>query len=198
MLRYNIGNPPGKDKKYGDAINWETLLESVPNGEDLFFISADKDYASLYDERLFHPFLSREWENKKQSKIIFFKSLVDFLKKHVKDIELQAENEKDSLIEELTHSGSFRTTHRIINELSKHYDWSIRQIQDMCAAAVENRQISWIIDDTDVYEFYKKLLENKSAQNSPDESISIIRDEIQRITSELTGEAEDEYPPWIF
>lgn len=30
VLRYNIGNPPGKDKKYGDAINWETLLESVP------------------------------------------------------------------------------------------------------------------------------------------------------------------------
>ena len=47
IVRFNTGNPPGKDRKYGDAINWETLLESVPCGEDLFFISADKDYASI-------------------------------------------------------------------------------------------------------------------------------------------------------
>ena len=31
-------NPPGKDNKYGDAINWECLLYNVPNEEDLYFI----------------------------------------------------------------------------------------------------------------------------------------------------------------
>lgn len=45
--RYRIGNPPGKDNKYGDAINWECLLDTVPLGENLYFISADKDYRSL-------------------------------------------------------------------------------------------------------------------------------------------------------
>ncbi len=29
-MRYRIGNPPGKDNKYGDAINWECLLQEVP------------------------------------------------------------------------------------------------------------------------------------------------------------------------
>lgn len=42
--RFDIGNPPGKDKSYGDAINWISLLESAPNDEDIYFISEDKDY----------------------------------------------------------------------------------------------------------------------------------------------------------
>lgn len=29
--RFDLGNPPGKNKSYGDAINWEILLESIPN-----------------------------------------------------------------------------------------------------------------------------------------------------------------------
>lgn len=54
--RYLIGNPPGKDNRYGDAINWECLLNNVENGEDLYFISADKDYSSLLDNKKFNFF----------------------------------------------------------------------------------------------------------------------------------------------
>ena len=81
VLRYNTGNPPGKEKKYGDAINWECLLNNVPDGEDLFFISADRDYSSSFDDKNFNPFLRGEWETKKNSNIMFFRSLVEFLNK---------------------------------------------------------------------------------------------------------------------
>lgn len=199
VLRFNIGNPPGKDRKYGDAINWETLLESVPDGEDLFFISADKDYASIFDDKQFHPFLAQECEKKKSSQIIFFKSLGEFLKKHFKDIALRVENEKDELIEKLACSRSFATTHAVIKELSAFSDWSVRQIQDMCSAAVNNHQISWILSDTDVYEFYKGLVEKPSVKDSIDQDIAAIRKEIQEITSDATGEAADDDPPdwWL-
>lgn len=191
VLRYNIGNPPGKDKKYGDAINWETLLDTVPDGEDLFFVSADKDYASIYDEKQFNAFLAQEWKTKKKSQIIFFKSLVDFLKMHVKDIELRVESEKDSLIEELSSSGGFRTTHRIIAELSKHSDWTIRQVQDLCSAAIHNPQIGRILGDSDVLEFYKSLFDIKDVMNSTDEIISTLAKRIVEVDTDYEDEKPD-------
>ena len=199
VIRFNTGNPPGKDRKYGDAINWETLLESVPHGEDLFFISADKDSASIFDDKQFHPFLAQEWEKKKSSKIIFFKSLSEFLKKHFKDIELRVENEKDELIEKLACSRSFATTHAVIKELSSFSDLTVRQIQDICSAAVHNGQISWILSDDDVYEFYKGLIEKTSVKDSGDPDILSVRKSIEKITEEKTGEASDEeIPDWLF
>ena len=99
--RYKIGNPPGKDNKYGDAIIWEALLKNIPNGEDLYIISADKDYRSVIDEKKINPFLEKEWNIKKGSSIKFYTNLVDFLKEHVADIVLQAEREKLELIEKL-------------------------------------------------------------------------------------------------
>jgi len=37
--RTELGNPPGKTNSIGDAINWETLLDLVEDGQDLYFIS---------------------------------------------------------------------------------------------------------------------------------------------------------------
>ena len=192
VIRFNTGNPPGKDRKYGDAINWETLLESVPDGEDLFFISADKDYVSIFDDKQFHPFLAKEWENKKSSRIIYFKSLGEFLKKHFKDIELRVENEKDELIEKLASSRNFATTHAVVKELSAFLDLSVRQIQDICSAAVHNHQVSWILSDDDVYEFYINLMEKTSVKDSDDPDILSVRKMIAEITEEKKGEAADE------
>ena len=30
-LRYDIENPTGKKNSYGDAMNWECLLENIPD-----------------------------------------------------------------------------------------------------------------------------------------------------------------------
>jgi predicted nucleic acid-binding protein len=70
-IRFDIGNPPGKEKSYGDAINWETLLEAVPNGENIFFISSDKDYKSVLDEVKLNQYLNDEWNKTKESEIFF-------------------------------------------------------------------------------------------------------------------------------
>lgn len=81
VTRYNIGNPPGKDKKYGDAINWETLLEAVPEGEDLYFVSTDKDYASLFDPKSFHPFLRKNGLRKNTPGLYFTRLSTSFSKR---------------------------------------------------------------------------------------------------------------------
>ncbi|MEF2813248.1 MAG: PIN domain-containing protein [Oscillospiraceae bacterium] len=191
--RYRIGNPPGKDNKYGDAINWECLLHNVPIEEDLFFISADKDYRSeLYDED-FNPFLKIEWSEKKSSHLFFYKNLVPFLNEHFKDIQLKTEEEKQELIEKLKNSPNFITTHGIIAMLDKHIGWTDAQIEDLCAAAEENTQIRWILDDKDVRDFYAKLLSNINVDSLNDCATRRVLDEIQmrkpRIDQEKAAEA---------
>lgn len=185
--RYLIGNPPGKDNKYGDAINWECLLENVDNGEDLYFISADKDYSSLLDSKKLNNFLAQEWENKKESKIIFYTNLVDFLNEHVKDIELQTEKTKDRLINRLFCSPSFQSTHSIISKLSEYSGWSEQQIEDLCSIVIDNGQVYRILGDDDVYCFYKALVSKFGYDDLDDcaikkviellESIELRRDE---------------------
>jgi hypothetical protein len=156
--RYRIGNPPGKDNKYGDAINLECLLDKVPDGEDLYFISADKDYRSLLSDKKMNPFLVSEWENKKHSNIFFYSNLVDFLNEHAKNIQLETENRKQELIDELYCSGSFQTTHSVIAMLNKYSGWTEQQIEKLCLALEDNTQVLWILEDTDVFEFYCSVL----------------------------------------
>lgn len=189
VMRYNIGNPPGKNHKYGDAINWETLLAAVPDGEALYFISADKDYASLYDSKGFHPFLAQEWSEKKHSNIFFYTALTDFFNKHVRDIQLQAENEKNELIEDLAFSRSFRTTHGLIERMAKLSGWSLRQIQDICSAALENFQVKWIITDGDVSQFFNQLLDNEAVRNCGDKAVEEV---LKMLKPEYAGNTSDD------
>lgn len=70
-FRHEIRNPPGKKTdRLGDAVNWETLLEQVPQGETLYFIGDDGDYYSPIDGQTFNEFLLKEWISKKDSELV--------------------------------------------------------------------------------------------------------------------------------
>lgn len=159
-LRYKSGNPPGKDNKFGDAINWECLLANVNEGEELYLISDDKDYRSVADENALNLFLKEEWKTTKKADIHYYRSLSLFLKQHIKDIRLQNEQEKEELITALKSSGNFATTHAIIRQLQKYTEWTPNQKADLIDAALNNNQVCWIIKDTDVSDFYKKIIEH--------------------------------------
>lgn len=156
--RYRIGNPPGKDNKYGDAVNWECLLDAVPNKEDLYFISTDKDYCSDIFDDMFNPFLANEWKQKKDSNIFFYKNLVPFLNAHFIDYQLITEHEKQELIAKLINSPTFISTHGIIAMMNKLSGWTESQIEDICKAAEDNNQVGSILRDTDVLDFFSRLL----------------------------------------
>lgn len=191
--RYKIGNPPGKDNKYGDAINWECLLNFVPNGEDLYFISFDKDYRSEMFDDMFNPFLMNEWRQKKNSTIHYYKNLVPFLNEHFKDIELKTEEEKANLIIQLKGSPNFVSTHGIISLMNRHSGWSDAQIEEICNAAEENMQVNWILADNDVYEFYTELLNKDKFKQLEDCSISRIMERLSEIASEKMEEAKSDW-----
>jgi len=161
ILRYNIGNPPGKDKSYGDAINWITLLDVVPDGEDMFLISSDKDFRSvLYDNRL-NKFLAKEWKERKSSEIFLYRSLTEFFNLHLKDIELKTENLKNALIEQLRQSFNYANTHTVIKKLSEYTSWTTDQAIELLRVADSNSQVRDIINDPDVDGFFSSVLQDK-------------------------------------
>ncbi len=139
--RFDLGNPPGKDGSYGDAINWEFLLKYVPQKQSLHLISSDSDYASPLEEDDLALFLKEEWESKKSSKIFFYKSLNAFFKKNFPDIILMDDFIKDSLIAKLYRSGSFDTSRSLLQKLSKLSDFTANQLNDIVLASIVNEQI---------------------------------------------------------
>ncbi|GAP12805.1 hypothetical protein LARV_00541 [Longilinea arvoryzae] len=166
--RMAVGNPPGKNGSLGDALNWEALLQSIPNGESLYFITDDKDYASPIDSNLFNAYLTREWQDKKQSEVVYYKSLSEFFKEYFPKITLASELEKDLVIRDLANSSSFAETHTIIGKLDKYSDFTIAQINAIIDATNSNNQVYWIIDDPDVKEFLSKIIKGRESQLKPE------------------------------
>ncbi|ANL47958.1 hypothetical protein AMC87_CH03305 [Rhizobium phaseoli] len=158
LIRFRMGNPPGKKKvTIGDEVNWEALLESVPKGEDLHLVSGDSDYTAAMDGDKFNTFLDSEWRTKKESSINFYKSLQDFFKVNYPQIKLASDVKKGALIDSLAKSGSFATTHLVIDKLRQINDFSPSQVEQLIQIAEMNNQVGWIIGDADVFAFYKSL-----------------------------------------
>jgi hypothetical protein len=159
-IRFDLGNPPGKRKSYGDAVNWQSLLEAIPDNQNIFFITDDGDYQSEIDKSIFDSYLSNEWKRIKKSEIIYYRSLAEFFKKQYPDIKLNDEYEKDLLIEQLATSGNFAATHSVLARLSQFVEFTKTQVDNILLAGVSNNQIYWISEDEDVREVYSKIISN--------------------------------------
>lgn len=181
--RMAIGNPPGKSGSLGDAINWESLIEKLPNENDLYFITDDKDYYSTLSSDAFNNFLLKEWKEKKDSELIYYKKLSDFFKENFPDINLSGEFEKDILIQGLSSSSNFAQTHKLISKLRKFTEFTHAQANDIISAAVSNNQIYWIIDDEDVNEFIRYIIDKY-------EDV-IEEDNLEHIQHYLSSEVEN-------
>ncbi len=139
--RFDIGNPPGKDKSYGDAINWEILLKNCPAAEDLHFVSGDSDYGSPLNETKLSSFLLDDWHKENTGKIIYYKSLVIFFRSNFPGIKITDEDIKDAKIESFASSESFDTTRARLRILEKIGEFSDAQINRIVKASLENFQI---------------------------------------------------------
>jgi hypothetical protein len=157
QLRISIGNPPGKNGSLGDAINWEALLENVPDDEDLYLIADDRDYFSALDENKPKEFLIREWKDKKDADVFFYRRMAPFFKEHYPDIKLASELEKEMAVQQLVESRAFVTTHSAISKLAGFENFSQSQASEIVDAALTNSQVSRILGDTDVFEFMTKF-----------------------------------------
>jgi predicted nucleic acid-binding protein len=159
-VRMGLGNPPGKDGSLGDAINWETLLGSLPYCEKLYLVADDKDYYSVLNEHALKDFLLDEWREVNNEEVVFYRRLSQFFKDHYPDIKLASELEKELSIKSLVNSSSFAETHSAIAKLIKYAEFNKSQVNELAQLGISNNQVSLILSDQDVYDFYMVLLEN--------------------------------------
>jgi PIN domain len=159
-LRMGIGNPPGKNNSLGDAINWECLLDETPEGEDLYFITGDKDYCSALNDDDFSDFLLTEWHNRKQTQVHFYKRLSSFCKSQFPEITLASVRDKEFLIRDLVTSQSISSTQAAIAKLSYYSEFTAAQVNTIVVAAISNRQVVWSIEDDLVKNFLRSVVAN--------------------------------------
>jgi PIN domain len=157
-LRMSLGNPPGKNNSLGDAVNWECLLTAVPDGEDLFLISGDKDYSSPLGDEELSGFLQDEWRRQKQSKIYFYRRLSSFFKEQMPDIGLANARDRDFLVRELNSCQSLTDVQKIVTRLSAYSEFTAGQVNGIMSAALNNQRVAWSIEDDRVYSFLQEIV----------------------------------------
>ena len=173
-LRLEHSNPPGKDGSLGDRLNWEFLLEKVPDGSTLHLISRDKDFASPIGPNVANSFLAREWEKRKNGTLILYAGFKSFIKEHFPDISLAADVEKALAIKSLVNSKSWQQTHAAIAILSTLTpDISDEEAKKLFLALLDNSEIRAISGDGDVEKFYQALLTDHWQVMSADEYKSV-------------------------
>lgn len=160
--RYDLRNPPGKGKSYGDAVHWVSLLDAVPTGEDILVVSDDSDFQSKLDKTQMSDFLQEEWRQRKNAAAVLYTSLLDLFRDHYPDVHLLEALEKEMVerelaVRSLATSANFLQTHAAIEAVSQFSDFLPHEVEELLYAAVSNTQIRWIIEDDDVFRFYSRL-----------------------------------------
>lgn len=164
-----LRKPPGKNGSIGDAINWESLIKDIPQGEDLFIISIDGDFSTALDKQNLADYLCQEWRSKKESEAVLYKSLGQFFKDKYPGIKLANDLKRQLYIQGLASSSNFITTHRYVTKVKSLGELSDQEASDIFDAAMTNNQIYWLGEDTDVNQFMRDLLDTKgSVLDGPD------------------------------
>ncbi len=193
--RVALGNPPGKNNSLGDSINWELLLKYVPTKTELHLVTVDKkDYSSKVDNSRLAEFLDGEWKEKKNSTICYYTQLSAFFNREFpniklpSDLELEADLEKETAINNLVNSVSFQMTHKAIKDLRNFRDLTDAQILEIIEASTINDQIHRIHDDDDVKAFLLELITEKGDLLPPE----LIQDFNRIYREELANHLEDD------
>lgn len=186
--RFDLGNPPGKDKSYGDAINWLSLLNFINYTEDIYIITDDTDFYSIIDKNKINDFLLKEWILLKKSNIFIYKNISDFIKDKYPEFKLNNEYIKRLFIDGLKNSHNFLETHNIISNLNKFSYFSLEEAENILLYSLENSQVCMIISDDDIRLFLEKIID-ANKDNIDENLINKIYTEIS--TRLITSDPSD-------
>jgi predicted nucleic acid-binding protein len=193
--RMELGNPPGKAGSLGDAINWESLLDGVPEAQDIYIIADDGDWASALDRYQFKNFLFNEWAVRKKACVFYYRRLATFFKDEFPDIKLATELEKELAIKKFAKSGSFGTTHVAVAKLSQIAEFTPVQANEIVSAALSNNQIGWIATDDDVKAFLTSIVE-KHGEHLDQTDLDALRELLDPPVPSLSDDSNDEDLPF--
>lgn len=146
----------------------------MPCGEDLYIISEDGDFFSqLYKESV-SPFLEQEWHEKKNSTLHVYRELPKFMGEHFDGVAFSFDKDKEALIDNLADARSFSETHGIIASLETYSYFSLKEVDRILQAALNNGQFGAIVTDRDVSDFLNRVAIPRRAEIDRAEYIDIL------------------------
>lgn len=92
----------------------------------------------------------------------------DCIEKKISETKDQSEEDikKEELIDKLEDSSSFSNTHAIIEQMSVIKEWTEDQKYKLSKIALENNQVTYILKDADVKDFYCMICENNNSKEA--------------------------------
>lgn len=92
----------------------------------------------------------------------------DCIEKKISETKDQSEEDikKEELIDKLEDSSSFSNTHAIIEQMSVIKEWTEDQKYKLSKIALENNQVTYILKDSDVRDFYCMICENNNSKEA--------------------------------
>ena len=165
---YSIGvfNPDEKDKVKAKNKVYKMMRDNRIS----YFAPADYSEGSELDE-LVKLIIDKTVYNEKLYKKKYINQ-----KEAIEQEKPREEQEKIDLINSLESSASFKSTHAIIEKLSKNTSWKPEEIEDLLEIAVENTQVLHILNDQDIKKFYQYLIEQLGSNTD-----ELIRDKVENI-----------------
>ena len=165
---YSIGvfNPDEKDKVKAKNKVYKMMRDNRIS----YFAPADYSEGSELDE-LVKLIIDKTVYNEKLYKKKYINQ-----KEAIEQEKPREEQEKIDLINSLESSASFKSTHAIIEKLSKYTSWKSEEIEDLLEIAVENTQVLHILNDQDIKKFYQYLIEQLGSNID-----ELIRDKVENI-----------------
>ena len=165
---YSIGvfNPDEKDKVKAKNKVYKMMRDNRIS----YFAPADYSEGSELDE-LVKLIIDKTVYNEKLYKKKYINQ-----KEAIEQEKPREEQEKIDLINSLESSASFKSTHAIIEKLSKYTSWKPEEIEDLLEIAVGNTQVLHILNDQDIKKFYQYLIEQLGSNTN-----ELIRDTVENI-----------------
>jgi hypothetical protein len=145
---HSIGvfNPETKDKR--------KVYKMMEDKRIKYFAPADYTEDSELD-RLVKAIIDQTASNEKLMSL-HYQNKKEQANQNVNMVSLE-NKEKEKLIMDLENSNSFKQTHSIILKLKKIKNWSSEEKKQLKLIAEKNKQVSYIMKDSDVSEFYDSL-----------------------------------------
>ena len=127
-----------------------------------YFAPADYEEGSTL-EQLVKKIIDRTISNEVLEEFYF-----DCVSEKMNETRGQSEEElkKEELIDRLEDSSSFANTHTVIEQLSVIKEWSNSQKNKLKKIALDNTQVTYILRDSDVREFYSMICKDDNDEDS--------------------------------
>lgn len=165
---YSVGvfNPSEKDELKAKNKVYKMMRDNRIS----YFAPADYSEGSELDE-LVKLIIDKTVYNEKLYKKKYINQ-----KEAIEQEKPREEQERIDLINSLESSASFKSTHAIIEKLSKYTSWKPEEIEDLLEIAVENTQVLHILNDPDIKKFYQYLIEQLGSNTN-----ELIRDKVENV-----------------